>query len=109
MTACCVILGAIATGMTLTPSLFLRQCCGSLWCRFIPAGNYLVTQTLVLHGVIGGSVIGTGETTVLTWKGRRGSNSTLIWSDGMSRSRMQGFVLDGTAGCDIGVWVAPRV
>ena len=61
-----------------------------------------VKQTLVLYKVLGGAVIGTGETTVLKWAGQKGHNSTMILSDGISRSRTLGFVLDGSAGCDVG-------
>ena len=70
---------------------------------YMPPGRYVIKKTLVLHDWLGMTLIGTGETTVLVWKGAAGHNSTMIWSDGISRSRLMGFVLDGTAGCDIGV------
>ena len=70
---------------------------------FLPAGQYVVTSTLKLFKVLGGTVIGTGETTVLIWRGKKGGNSTVIWSDGITRSRMIGFVLDGREGADFGV------
>ena len=57
-------------------------------------------ETLRLYKVLGGTVVGHGETTVLMWQGKKGGNSTMILSDGISRSRMIGFVLDGSAGCD---------
>ena len=40
-------------------------------------------------------MVGDGEGTVLVWQGKKGANSTMILSDGISRSRMMGFVLDG--------------
>ena len=70
---------------------------------YLPPGTYVVKNTLILYKVLGGTIIGHGETTVLVWRGRRGHNSTMILSDGISRSRMIGFVLDGAAGCDVGV------
>eukprot|EP00729_Bicosta_minor_P019012 gene19012-6423_t len=70
---------------------------------YIPPGNYVIKNTLVLKKVLGGTIIGHGETTILTWRGKVGGNATMIWSDGVSRSRMLGFVLDGRAGADIGV------
>eukprot|EP01047_Picozoa_sp_COSAG01_P027037 COSAG01_NODE_1768_length_9274_cov_3.118583_8_plen_1187_part_00 len=70
---------------------------------WMPIGKYIVKDTLTLYKVLGGSVIGDGEGTVLVWAGKKGGNSTLILSDGISRSRMMGFVLDGTAGCDVGI------
>eukprot|EP00039_Didymoeca_costata_P032722 m.39070 g.39070 ORF g.39070 m.39070 type:complete len:833 (-) comp9506_c0_seq3:159-2657(-) len=70
---------------------------------YIPPGKYVIKKTLVLNNVLGKTVIGSGETSVLIWAGQVGKNSTLIWSDGISRSRLMGFVLDGTAGCDIGI------
>lgn len=70
---------------------------------FIPAGQYVITSTLKLFKVLGGTVLGTGETSVLIWKGKKGGNSTIIWSDGISRSRMLGFVLDGREGADVGI------
>ena len=70
---------------------------------YFPSGNYIVTKTLLLRSVLGGTIVGNGEASTLTWKGESGGNSTLIWSDGISRTRLLGFVLDGTAGCDIGV------
>ena len=66
-------------------------------------GKYVVKETLRLYKVLGGTIIGHGETTVLIWQGKKGGNSTMILSDGISRSRMIGFVLDGSAGCDVGV------
>ena len=63
---------------------------------YLPPGRYVVKKTLVLHDVLGMAVIGAGEDTVLVWKGPPGHNSTMIWSDGVSRSRLMGFVLDGT-------------
>ena len=53
-------------------------------------------ETLRLYKVLGGTIIGHGETTVLIWQGKKGGNSTMILSDGISRSRMIGFVLDGS-------------
>ena len=70
---------------------------------YLPPGKYVVKQTLKLYKVLGGTIIGHGESTVLVWQGQKGANSTMILSDGMSRSRMMGFVLDGSAGCDVGV------
>ena len=70
---------------------------------FLPAGRYVITETLVLYKVIGGAIIGVGEETVLVWKGPQGGNSTMIWSDGIARTRLMGFVMDGTAGCSVGV------
>jgi hypothetical protein len=70
---------------------------------YLPTGKYIVKQTLVLFKVLGGTVVGDGEGTVLVWHGQKGGNSTLILSDGISRSRLIGFVLDGSAGCDVGI------
>eukprot|EP00041_Stephanoeca_diplocostata_P036907 m.1367853 g.1367853 ORF g.1367853 m.1367853 type:complete len:882 (-) comp24953_c0_seq26:1953-4598(-) len=98
---------------------------------FMPAGKYRITKTLIVQDALGATIVGTGETTVLVWDGKRSSDTTnagnmgtdtqrvgtsappppvpgatdatMILSDGMSRSRLMGFVLDGTNGADVGV------
>lgn len=70
---------------------------------YMPPGHYVVRETLTLHDVLGKALVGSGEETVLVWRGKSGGNSTMIHSDGISRTGMFGFVLDGRAGCDIGV------
>ena len=66
-------------------------------------GCLRLLSDILCRQVLGGTVVGDGEGTVLVWAGKKGGNSTMILSDGISRSRLMGFVLDGTAGCDVGI------
>jgi len=48
---------------------------------YIPAGTYIITNTLVLRGKIGVQIVGADpKTTILQWKGPE--NDTLFWANG---------------------------
>ena len=67
---------------------------------YFPAGVYKITSELVLTHLVGGLVIGQGEGTVLQWSGAPGGR--MMVSNGCSRCRFVGFVLDGQGSASVG-------
>jgi hypothetical protein len=67
---------------------------------YLPAGNYKITSTLRLFKGLGILIIGEGEGTRLLWAGERGGR--VLVSDGLSRSRFVGFVMDGQKSAAVG-------
>lgn len=55
---------------------------------FLPRGEYLVSQTLLLNRTNGVGIFGCGSDTVLSWRGD--PQGRLFWSDGNTRFTIQG-------------------
>ena len=68
---------------------------------FLPAGTYVLTQTLELRGKIGVSIIGCGSDTKIVWKGVKGG--VMFRSDGNNYSRIMGIRWDGNKVASVGV------
>jgi hypothetical protein len=64
---------------------------------FFPSGVFRVTSTLHMNYTSGMMLLGCGRATTLLWDGppNAGDASRLFWSDGNTRSHMEGFVIDG--------------
>jgi hypothetical protein len=60
---------------------------------YLPAGTYRVTKSLILFRILGGLIVGQGESTRLVWGGA--DDGIMLVSDGCSRTRFVGLVLDG--------------
>lgn len=69
-------------------------------------GTYRITQTLRIVKILGGAIIGHGETSVLQWAGAQGG--ILLHDGGVTRTRFVGLVFDGQgiAGVGFGARVA---
>jgi len=69
-----------------------------LW---FPAGKYRITSTLTMAGKNGVSVIGEDPTTTtIAWDGPKGG--TMIFTSGITRSRMLRITMDGSNSADTG-------
>jgi hypothetical protein len=68
---------------------------------FFPAGNYIITSELRIHGVFGGRIVGSGSgTTKITYSGSIAGTPTytnLMYVNGMNSSTIEGisFVMTG--------------
>ncbi len=67
---------------------------------YFPAGVYKITSELVVTHLQGGLVIGQGEGSVIQWAGASGGR--MMVSNGCSRCRFVGFVLDGGGSASVG-------
>ena len=68
---------------------------------YFPPGNYRLTATLTNYRLMGGTWIGHGERSVLSWHGP--ANGCMLHSIGWARSRYIGLVWDGRGVAKVGV------
>ena len=67
---------------------------------YLPPGTYRITRTLRIVKILGGAIIGHGETSVLQWAGAQGG--ILLHDGGVTRTRFVGLVFDGQGIAGVG-------
>ena len=68
---------------------------------YFPPGTYRITKTLSLTKNQGAMLVGHGRTTRILWAGPL--NQTMLWSNGVTRSRYIGLTWDGAGRAAVGV------
>ncbi|MHB0957232.1 MAG: glycosyl hydrolase family 28-related protein [Pirellulaceae bacterium] len=68
---------------------------------YFPAGQYRLTQTLVLAKSHGAWVVGHGRDTVLVWDGAE--QGIMLWNNGATYARYEGLTWDGRGTAAVGV------